>query len=299
MSQVFLVTGASRGLGRAVAEAAAAAGHRVLATARRPETLDDLVAAHPGGPGGSPDAPGGRVLAAALDVTDAAAAQRAVETAVEAFGRLDVVVNNAGYANLGSIEDTPLEDFRAQLETNLLGVVTLTRAALPVLRAQGGGHVVQVSSIGGRGAAPGLSAYQAAKWAVGGFSEVLALETADLGIKVTVLEPGGMQTDWAGSSMSEHPTQQVYEPLMAQMRRLNDTLASGGSASDPARVAQLILRVAAMEQPPLRLLVGADAVEIAATVARRRAQEDERWRELSLSVARQDAAELDLSVLGH
>ncbi|WP_432519058.1 SDR family NAD(P)-dependent oxidoreductase [Kineococcus sp. SYSU DK006] len=303
MSKVFLITGASRGLGRAIAEAAAAAGHRVLATARRPQDLDDLVAAYSGAPDssgdGSPDAPRGRVLAAALDVTDAAAAQRAVAAAVEAFGRLDVLVNNAGYANLGSIEDTPLEDFRAQVETNLLGVVTLTQAALPVLRRQGGGHVIQVSSIGGRGAAPGLSAYQAAKWAVGGFSEVLALETAGLGVKVTVLEPGGMQTDWAGSSMSEHPAGEVYEPLMAQMRRLNDRLASGGSASDPARVAQLVLRVAAMEQPPLRLLVGADAVDIAATIARRRAEEDARWRELSLSVGREDAAELDLSVLGH
>ncbi|WP_432510071.1 SDR family NAD(P)-dependent oxidoreductase [Kineococcus sp. SYSU DK001] len=289
MTQVFLVTGASRGLGREIATAAATAGHRVLATARRPETLDDLVAAHPDG----------RVRALALDVTDPVAADRAVATAVETFGRLDVLVNNAGYADLGTVEDTPADAFRAQVETNFFGVVTLTRAALPVMRRQGGGHVVQVSSGGGRLATPGLSAYQSAKWAVGGFSEVLAAETADLGIKVTVLEPGGMQTDWAGSSMGDHPAGEAYEPLMARMRRLNETLAAGGSASDPAKVAQLVLRVAAMDEPPLRLLVGADAVELVAAGARRRAAEDERWRDLSLSVAREDAAELDLSVLGH
>ncbi|MBB2903217.1 NAD(P)-dependent dehydrogenase (short-subunit alcohol dehydrogenase family) [Kineococcus radiotolerans] len=298
MSQVFLVTGASRGLGREIVRAAAAAGHRVLATARRAEALDDLVAAYPGA-ASSDSGASGQVRAVALDVTDASAAQRAVEAAVAAFGRLDVVVNNAGYANLGTVEDTPLEDFRAQVETNLLGVVAVTQAALPVLRSQGSGHVIQVSSIGGRGAAPGLSAYQAAKWAVGGFSEVLALETTGLGIKVTVLEPGGMQTDWAGSSMNSHPASEAYEPVMAQMRRLNENLAAGGSASDPARVAQLVLQVAAMEQPPLRLLVGADAVDIAATVAARRAEEDARWRELSLSVRREDAPDLDLSVLGH
>ncbi|PRY14055.1 SDR family NAD(P)-dependent oxidoreductase [Kineococcus rhizosphaerae] len=288
MSQVFLVTGASRGLGRAIAEAAAAAGHHVLATARRPETLDDLVAASDG-----------RVRAAALDVTDAAAAQRAVAAAVEAFGRLDVLVNNAGYANLGSVEDTPLDDFRAQVETNLLGVVTLTKAALPVMRRQGGGHVVQVSSVGGRMATPGLGAYQAAKWAVGGFSEVLAAETAGLGIKVTVLEPGGMQTDWAGSSMTVHPAGEAYAPLMDRLRRLHDDLAGGSSASTPEQVAQLVLRVAALDEPPLRLLVGTDAADLGPESLRRRLAEDERWRELSLSVAREDAAPLDLSVLGH
>ncbi|GAA0317642.1 SDR family NAD(P)-dependent oxidoreductase [Kineococcus aurantiacus] len=288
MSQVFLVTGASRGLGREIVTAAAAAGHRVLATARRPEALDDLVAAS-----------GGRVRAAALDVTDPDAAQRAVDTAVEAFGRLDVLVNNAGYADLGTVEDTPLDAFRAQVETNFFGVVHLTRAALPVLRRQGGGHVVQVSSGGGRLATPGLSAYQSAKWAVGGFSEVVAAETAGLGIKVTVLEPGGMQTDWAGASMGSHPAGEAYAPLMARVSRLNESLAGGGSASDPAKVAQLVLRVAAMDEPPLRLLVGADAVELVAAGARRRAEEDERWRELSLSVAREDATPLDLSVLGH
>jgi NAD(P)-dependent dehydrogenase (short-subunit alcohol dehydrogenase family) len=131
-----------------------------------------------------------------------------------AFGHLDVIVNNAGYANLAAIEDVTLADFREQVDANLFGVVNVTKAALPVLREQGGGHVIQVSSIGGRLATAGLSAYQAAKWAVGGFSEVLAREVGPLGIKVTVLEPGGMQTDWAGSSMRVPPISEPYQPTV-------------------------------------------------------------------------------------
>src|ERR1700744_3115258 len=163
MSQVFLLTGSSRGLGRQIAEAALSAGHQLIATARDPATLADLAGRY-----------GGQVLPVALDVTDPVAAAAAVKAGTEAFGRIDVVVNNAGYANVASVEDITLEDFRAQVEANLFGVVSVTKAALPVLRAQGGGHVIQVSSVGGRLATAGLSAYQAAKWAVGGFSEVLA-----------------------------------------------------------------------------------------------------------------------------
>jgi len=149
MSQVFFLTGSSRGLGRQVAEAVLAAGHRLVATARQPSSLSDLAERY-----------GDRILPVALDVTDPAAAQAAVAAGVAAFGRIDVVVNNAGYANLASIEDITAEDFRAQLDANLLGVVNVTKAALPVLRAQGGGHIIQVSSIGGRSATPGLAAYQ-------------------------------------------------------------------------------------------------------------------------------------------
>jgi NAD(P)-dependent dehydrogenase (short-subunit alcohol dehydrogenase family) len=184
--KVFLVTGSSRGLGGEIAEAALAAGHQIVATARNAEQLSSLI-----------DRYGKQVRAVALDVTDFTAAQAAVKAAVDEFGRLDVVVNNAGYANPVSVEDITIEDFHAQLNTNLLGVVNVTKAALPVMREQGSGHVIQISSLGGRVATAGLSAYQAAKWAVGGFSEVLAQEVGPLGIKVTVLEPGGMRTDWA------------------------------------------------------------------------------------------------------
>ncbi|EWM16122.1 SDR family NAD(P)-dependent oxidoreductase [Kutzneria sp. 744] len=282
MSEVWLVTGSSRGLGREIVLAALAAGHRVVATARRPEQLADLVAQH-----------GDRVLPVALDVVDAEAARRAVQSAVDAFGRLDVVVNNAGYANLASVEDIEPSDFRAQLETNLLGVVNVSKAALPTLRAQGSGRIIQVSSVGGRVATPGLSAYQAAKWAVGGFSEALAQEVAPLGIKVTVLEPGGMRTDWAGSSMHVPPISEPYRPTvgaMAAMLGSNEVQAAG----DPVKVAQVVLAVAALDEPPVRLLLGSDAVQYAAVVAQARAVEDEKWRYISVSTDHDEATAASL-----
>jgi NAD(P)-dependent dehydrogenase (short-subunit alcohol dehydrogenase family) len=194
MSSVWFITGSSRGIGYELAKAVLAAGHRLVATARRPDDLAALVAQY-----------GERVRAVALDVTDPASARAAVQQAVEAFGRLDVVVNNAGYGNIASIEEGDDADFRAQMETNFYGVANVTRAALPVLRTQRSGHIIQISSIGGRVGSPGLAAYQSAKWAVEGFSEVLSKEVAPLGIKVTIVEPGGFRTDWAGSSMTIHP----------------------------------------------------------------------------------------------
>lgn len=285
MSKVFLVTGSSRGLGRHIAEKALTAGHSLVATARRPEQLADLVERH-----------GDRVRAVALDVTDPEAARAAVDTAVAAFGRLDVVVNNAGYANSGSVEDTPIEDFRAQVDANLLGVVNVTKAALPVLREQGSGHVIQISSVGGRVTTPGLSAYQAAKFAVGGFSEVLAQEVGPLGIKVTVLEPGGMRTDWAGSSMAVHPVSPAYEQTVGAVNALRTTLMAK-AASDPAKVADVVLRVAGLDQPPVRLLLGSDAVHFAGQVERARAESDARWREFSASTDYDDLTEEDVDPL--
>ncbi|MCC8248464.1 oxidoreductase [Saccharothrix luteola] len=285
MSKVFLVTGSSRGLGRQIAEKVLAAGHSLVATARRPEQLADLVERH-----------GDRVRAVALDVTDPAAARAAVDIAVAAFGRLDVVVNNAGYANSGSVEDTPAEDFRAQVDANLFGVVNVTKAALPVLREQGAGHVIQVSSVGGRVTTPGLSAYQAAKFAVGGFSEVLAKEVAPLGVKVTVLEPGGMRTDWAGSSMEVHPVSPAYAPTVGAVNELRTTLMAR-AASDPAKVADVVLRVADLDEPPVRLLLGSDAVRFAAQVEQARAESDAKWSELSLSTDYADLTEANTDPL--
>jgi NAD(P)-dependent dehydrogenase (short-subunit alcohol dehydrogenase family) len=286
MPKVFLVTGTSRGLGRAIAEAALAEGHAVLATARRPDLPGDLVAKY-----------GDRLRQVPLDVTDPDAAEAAVRAAVEAFGRLDVVVNNAGYADLASVEDVTAEDFRAQIDTNLLGVVNVTKAALPVLREQSEGHIIQVSSVGDRVTTPGLSAYQAAKWAVAGFSEVLAQEVGPLGIKVTVLEPGGMRTDWAGSSMAIPP---VSEPYRETVGALAERFGEGGmaAAGDPAKVAEVVLKVAAMDEPPLRLLVGSDAVRYAAMVEQARAESDARWRDLSLSTDHDAATEAELKPLG-
>jgi len=199
------------------------------------------------------------------------------------------VINNAGYANLASVEDITLADFRAQLDTNLFGVVNVTKAALPVLRDQGGGHIIQVSSIGGRMATAGLSAYQSAKWAVGGFSEVLAREVGPLGIKVTVLEPGGMRTDWAGSSMRVPPISEPYQPTVGVIARVQRDQGSGGALGDPAKVARVVLEVANMDDPPLRLILGSEAYAYATAAARARAESDTAWHRLTISTDRDDA----------
>jgi NAD(P)-dependent dehydrogenase (short-subunit alcohol dehydrogenase family) len=272
MTKTWLITGSSRGFGRALARHVLDHGHRVVATARRPEQLKDLVERH-----------GDRVRAVALDVTDPAAARAAVQLALDAFGRLDVVANNAGYANSAAIEDMPDEDFRAQIETNLFGVVNVTKAALPVLRRQGSGHFLQFSSIGGRvGGSPGLSAYQTAKFAVEGFSEVLNAEVGPLGIKVTIIEPGGFRTDWGGSSMTALPVSPAYEGTVGAMNRYREQTAATWPG-DPARAAKIITDLVGLDEPPLRLLLGAGAVEMAAGASRSRAAEAERWADISRS----------------
>ncbi|CAG6398337.1 SDR family NAD(P)-dependent oxidoreductase [Streptomyces cocklensis] len=282
---VFLVSGASRGLGREIVRAVLDAGHQVVAGVRSPKALDDLAAKY-----------GDRLAVVPLDVTDEQAARAAVRTAVDRFGRLDVLVNNAGYANVGAVEDVDFDDFRTQVDTNLFGVVRLTRAALPVMREQRSGHIVQVSSVGGRLAIPGLSAYQSAKWAVGGFSSVLAAEVGPLGIKVTVLEPGGMRTDWAGSSMRIDPVRPEYAETVGVMAaRHNPELTA---ASDPAKVARLLLDVVALDEPPLRLLVGPDAYAYATAAGRALLAEDERWGELSRSTTADDATPEQIDPLG-
>ena len=272
MAKTWLITGSSRGLGRELAQAVLDDGDHVAAAARRPGSLDDLVARY-----------GGRIRPVALDVTDPVAACEAVQAAVTEFGSLDVVVNNAGYATSASIEDLPEEEFRAQLETNLFGVVNVTRAALPVLRAQRSGHIIQVSSIGGRvGGTPGMGGYQAAKYAVEGFSEVLANEVRPLGIKVTIVEPGAFRTDWGGSSMHILPVSEDYEPTVGEMNRYRRAV-DGQQPGDPARAATIITEIARLDQPPLRLLLGSDAVRIAGESAEARQAEAAEWARVSRS----------------
>src|SRR6202012_4563532 len=209
MQQTWFITGSSRGFGRALVQAALDAGDQVVATARRPEQLAEFTEKY-----------GDRVLPLALDVTDAEAVQNAVSAGVERFGRLDVVVNNAGYANLAPIETGTEADFRTQFETNFWGLYHVSRAAVPQLRRQGGGLIVQVSSIGGRvGASPGLASYQAAKFAVDGFTRVLAAETGPFNIKTLVVEPSGFATDWAGSSMTIHDIPADYDSTIGLMQR--------------------------------------------------------------------------------
>ncbi|TQF17359.1 SDR family NAD(P)-dependent oxidoreductase [Myxococcus llanfairpwllgwyngyllgogerychwyrndrobwllllantysiliogogogochensis] len=271
MSKVWLITGSSRGLGRDLAEAVLAVGHRLVATARKPEQLKDLVERY-----------GDRVRAVALDVTDSAAARAAVAEATSAFGRLDVVVNNAGYANVAAIEDVDEADFREQFETNFFGMMHVTRAALPVLRAQKDGHIIQVSSIGGRRGSPGLASYQSAKWAMEGFSEVLAQEVAPLGIRVTIVEPGGMRTDWAGSSMNVGDISDAYKATVGAFSQ-HVRRGADGPRGDPIKAAKAILQIAYEKQPPLRLLLGSDAVFLAELVVQQRTAEDSRWKSLSVS----------------
>jgi NAD(P)-dependent dehydrogenase (short-subunit alcohol dehydrogenase family) len=272
MSKVWFVTGSSRGLGREIVEAALNAGDSVVATARKPEQLNDLSEKF-----------GDRVLALALDVSDSAAVSKAVAAGHKAFGRYDVVVNNAGYGDTASIEDTTLESFEKQIATNFLGVVYVTKAVLPILREQGAGHIIQVSSVGGRVGSPGLSAYQSAKWAVGGFSTVLAQEVAPLGIKVTVLEPGGMKTDWAGSSMTVPPVSAPYEQTVGAFAKMLRGY-SGQEPTDPAKVAQVVLKLANQEDVPVRLLLGSDAAQYAPAAAKALAESDQKWHDLSVSV---------------
>ncbi|MDT7806120.1 MAG: hypothetical protein QOI78_9553 [Actinomycetota bacterium] len=279
MSSVFFVTGSSRGLGRRIVEQALAGGHRVVATARDPRTLGDLVERY-----------GDRVHLEPLDVTDPAAAEAAVAGGVAAFGRLDVVVNNAGQGDRVSLEDTSLAVFRRQLETNFFGTVYVTKAAVPVLRRQGGGRIIQISSVGGRIGSPGMTAYQSAKWAVGGFSEALAAEVAPLGIKITVVEPGGMRTDWAGASMTTPP---ISEPYAATVGASAEAMAGFENVanSDPEKVARLVLTVAGLDDPPLRLLAGSDAYEFGRETWTRRTEIDAAWEQLSRSADHDEAGD--------
>ncbi|NUP07903.1 MAG: SDR family NAD(P)-dependent oxidoreductase [Polyangiaceae bacterium] len=270
MSKVWLITGCSRGLGRELAKAVLESGDKLVATARHPEQLRDIIEPH-----------GNRAIARQLDVTKPAAARAAVAAATSAFGRLDVLVNNAGYANTNSIEDVSEEDFRAQFETNFFGAFHVTRAALPVFRNQKSGHVVQISSIGGRQGTAGLGAYQSAKWALEGLSEVLAREVAPLGIHVTLVEPGGFKTDWGGSSMRVEKPSAAYEQTVGAMAKHRED--GGTMRGDPEKAAQAILQIASHPNPPLRLLLGTDAVFLAGVIASARQAEDEKWRALSRS----------------
>src|SRR3984893_13466367 len=273
MPQVWLITGSSRGLGRALAEAVLDKGHKLVATARNPAQLADLAERY-----------GDQVRTVALDVTDEQAANSAINAAFEAFGRLDVLVNNAGYGDVGPIEDTSLADFRAQIETNLFGVINVTKATIPLMREQRSGHILQLSSIGGRVGALGRAPYSAAKWAVEGFSEVLAKEVGPLGIKVTIIEPGGFRTDFAGSSTTIREGRPEYDSTVGTVARFQRDY-NGVQPGDPVRAAAVIIYVASLDEPPLRLLLGSDAVHSVELADLARIEADKKWRGLSVSTA--------------
>src|SRR5215469_7465397 len=239
MTKVWLITGSGNGLGRDIAEAALAAGDSVVAGARRIEELLPLVAQY-----------GARIKPVTLEVRDEAAAHAAVKLAVDTFGRLDVLVNNAGYGQFAPFEQMSAEDFKAVVDTCFYGVVYTTRAAIPVMRKQKSGHIFQISSIGGRMSVAGNTPYHAAKWAVGGFSDALAMEVAPFGVKVCTLEPGGIRTNWARRAKQNVPEfLPEYEATVGPILKLLQTL-EGRQEGDPRRIAELIVKLAKTEEVP-------------------------------------------------
>jgi NAD(P)-dependent dehydrogenase (short-subunit alcohol dehydrogenase family) len=240
-SKVWFITGSSKGFGRIWAEAALARGDKVAATARDASTLQPLV-----------DQYGDSVLALTLDVTDKAQVNATVAEAQGKFGRLDVVVNNAGYGLFGAIEEVSEEDARAQIETNVFGALWVTQAALPFMRAQGSGHIIQVSSIGGVNAFQNVGLYHASKWALEGFSQTLALEVADFGIHVTIVEPSGFSTDWGGPSASHAQQLPAYDGVRENSRARRGNTVAG----DPEATGAAILQIVDAAEPPLRVFFG-------------------------------------------
>lgn len=273
MTRIWFITGAANGLGRDITEEALSRGDKVVATARRPNELDDLAARH-----------GDAILPLALDVRDEKAVTEAVEQAITRFGRLDVVVNNAGYATMMPFEDMPADSFKDQMDTNFYGTVFVTRAVLPHLHRQRSGHILQISSVGGRMATPGLSAYQAAKWAVGGFSGVIAAEVAHLGIQMTVVEPGGMSTNWAARAMDDAPAVSPdYEASVGALRQMRRDGTIKLTTSDPKRVATILADLAGHKNAPVKLLIGSDAFDNAIRVEDERRASDKQWEAVSRS----------------
>jgi NAD(P)-dependent dehydrogenase (short-subunit alcohol dehydrogenase family) len=267
--RVWLITGANSGFGRAIAEAALAAGDRVVAAARRPEALDDLVARHPG-----------RVSAVALDVTDQARIADVVADAVLWHGRVDVLVNNAGRGVIGAVEETTDRELRELMELHFFGPAALVRAVLPHMRRQGSGAVVQMSSMGGRFSFPGVGAYSATKFALEGLSEALAQEVAPFGIKVLVVEPGAFRTSFAGGGLHQTAAMPEYAGSVGPVRA-NLPGSDGKQPGDPAKAADAILKALDAGDTPLRLPLGndaADAVDAALTGAR---EEFTAWEPLS------------------
>src|ERR1700733_11665078 len=278
VTKVWLITGSGNGLGRDIAEAALAAGNSVVAGARRTEELAPLVAQY-----------GDRVKPVTLEVREEAAAKAAVRLAVDTFGRLDVLVNNAGYGQVTPFEQMSAEDFKAVVDTCFYGVVYTTRAALPVMRKQRCGHIFQVSSIGGRLAVPGNTPYHAAKWAVGGFSDSLAMEVASFGVRVCTLEPGGIRTNWARRARQNPPgLLPDYEASVGPILKMLQSI-EGRQEGDPGKIAGVILQLANSDEVPVRLILGVDAETWVQRAEAARASEAEKWHHLTVATVFENA----------
>src|SRR3954468_4614031 len=271
--RVWLITGCSAGFGREIALAALAAGDRVLATARRPETLAQLQ-----------DRGGDRIRTAALDVTEPGQIHTAVKTALEEFGRIDVVVNNAGHGSVGAVEEMTMAELRALMEVMFFGAVAVTKAALPYLREQGGGTIVQISSMGGQVTMPGFGAYCAAKFALEGISEALAAEVAPFGVRVLIVEPGAFRTEFGGGRMHRSRTIDAYAVSTSGTREAVENM-DGTQPGDPAKAAAAIVRAMGSEDAPLHLALGADAVEAIRAQHESLAADLAAWEDVSRATA--------------
>lgn len=277
MTKTWFITGSSRGLGRSLTEAVLAKGDKVAATARKPEQLKDLSEKYPD-----------LIYPIRLDVSNAEDIRLAVALAVQHFGRIDVLVNNAGFGITGAAEAFTAEQVRSQLETNLYGPIELTRAVLPHMRKQRSGRILQISSVGGRVGGPGLTMYQAAKFGLGGFTEALSKEVLPLGIRVTSVEPGGFRTDWGGASMTFAPQVEGYEKTVDWMK---DFLRAGSYVpmGDPARAAKVMIDLADHPEPPVHLVLGSEAIGLVKQADAARKAELEKWLPVSISTDHADA----------
>jgi NAD(P)-dependent dehydrogenase (short-subunit alcohol dehydrogenase family) len=269
-AKTWFITGASRGFGREWTVAALERGDRVAATARDLSTLDELATKY-----------GDALLPLQLDVTDRDADFAAVQQAHHHFGRLDVVVNNAGYGHFGMVEELSAADIRGQLETNLFGALWITQAALPFLRAQGSGHILQVSSIGGISAFQNVGAYHASKWALEGISQSLAQEVQTFGIKVTLIEPGGFSTDWAGPSAKHSAALPDYDEVREQAQKWRATRSA--KPGDPSASADAVLQIVDADEPPLRVFLGEAPLGIAEKDYESRLATWRKWQPVSVA----------------
>lgn len=279
MTKIWFITGSSRGLGRSLTQAVLAKGDRVAATARNPEQLKDLTSIY-----------GDQILPIQLDVTDNAQIKEAVEKAIKHFGRIDVLVNNAGFGITGAAEAFTEEQVRSQLETNLYAPIAVTRAILPYMRQQRSGRILQISSIGGRVGIAGLTMYQAAKFGLGGFTEALAKEVAPLGIFVTAVEPGGFRTDWGGASMTYAPQVEGYESTVDWMISF---LRDGNyvPAGDPEKAAKVMVALVDHPAPPVHLVLGSEAAGILKQADAARQAAFEEWLPVTISTDHDDAVD--------
>ncbi|MET0464024.1 MAG: oxidoreductase [Chitinophagaceae bacterium] len=272
MSKVWFITGCSTGFGRELSKLVLELGHKAAVTARNPNDVQDIVSQYPGA-----------AIALKLDVTKPAEVKAAVQQATQKFGRIDVLVNNAGIGYFGAIEESEDEEVRKMFEINFFGLAQVTKEVLPIMRKQRSGHVVNISSIGGLVAFPAVGFYNATKFAVTGYSEALAKETAHLGIKVTVVAPSGFRTDWAGRSANNSKI--VIDDYAATAHANKDTIRgySGNQPGDPVRAAKAIAKAVEAENPPLRLLLGAGAMKGARNKLAELKNDFDTWEETTLN----------------